>query len=110
MGRTPNTPGAEKEPKTPNTPGAGGDDSIVDLGYNKEYIEYAVKATPHTRPQAGGGRELHKFTGVRGEVKRTKVRLEPFRADQLNSKWPNRGLILLEVGDETKDFEIIIKP
>lgn len=80
----------------------------VDLGYNKEYIEYEIEVKAVFKRSQMGGTYVHKYVGTRKMPKRENIRVESFRADQLNKKWFSRKLMLLEVGDDTTTFETII--
>jgi hypothetical protein len=80
------------------------------LGHNIEYIEYRLDVKPHFRDNVFGAPELHKWTAERNKAIRKGIRIEEFRANQLNAQWHNRKMILLPVGDETENFELIIKP
>jgi hypothetical protein len=82
----------------------------VGLGHNTEYAEYHVIVTPHFRRQPGGGNEIYKYTGKKGELIRDNIRIEKFRADALSAKWYSRKHIFIEKGDETTTFEFIVNP
>lgn len=86
-----------------------GETTKEDLGFNKEYIEYKVEVTPHIKSTPLGGR-IHRYTGERGKKLRDGIRIEQYRAERLNSQWPNRKSIYLEVGDDSQNFELIIDP
>lgn len=76
--------------------------------YNTEYAEYEVKVTPHFRRQPGGGNEIYKYTGKKGELLRDNIRIEKFRAEALSAKWYSRKHIFIEKGDDTTEFEFIV--
>ncbi len=67
--------------------------------YNKEYHEYKVSVEPVMKKNTRDGGQL--FSHYIGEIqKKVKtVRIEPFRAAQLNRTWHSRGLIYIDASE-----------
>lgn len=81
------------------------DEQKDSLGFNREYTEWRIEATPVFELRG----DTNKCVGYDGEIisaGRTGIRIEPFRAEVLNRTWFSRGLILLEAGEETKEYSV----
>lgn len=89
------------EPTTPNPTTPTGN------GITKIWDDYKVEVKAKFKELESGAQRNMGFTGTRGDKPiRTGISLDINHAQNLNRSWFTKGTILIEQGDETKEFTV----